>query len=132
YYTLGDGVTPTGSVELDERNSINPWPSDHRAVLSTFTLTPPQPVAKASLPSPANLATNVSQNPALIWLSGSNATGHSVYLGVGSPSMLIASTTNNSLTLTNLLPNTIYSWRVDESTPAGTVGGDVWLFTTKA
>ena len=42
YFSAGDGVTVTNSTELDGRNSINPWPSDHRAVLSTFIVTPPR------------------------------------------------------------------------------------------
>ena len=131
HYSLGDGVTPTNSIELDERNSINPWPSDHRAVLTTFTLVPPTPFAKASLPSPANQATNVSQNPTLLWLTGSNATNHAVYFGIGSPSALLANTTNTFVPFSNLLTATTYHWRVDEFTPTGTVTGDVWSFTTR-
>jgi len=131
HYSLGDGVTPTSSIELDERNSINPWPSDHRAVLTTFTLVPPIPLAKASLPSPTNQATNVSQNPTLLWLTGSNATNHAVYFGIGSPANFITNTTNTFVTLTNLAPATTYYWRVDESAPTGVVTGDVWSFTTK-
>ena len=131
HYSLGDGVTPTNSIELDERNSINPWPSDHRAVLTTFTLLPPTPLDKASRPSPAHLATNVSQNPVLIWLPGSNATSHAVYFGPISPGILITNTTNNFVALSNLPPATTYYWRVNESTPTGAVTGDLWSFTTK-
>ena len=40
YFSAGDGVTVTRCTELDGRNSTNPWPSDHRAVLSTFVLSP--------------------------------------------------------------------------------------------
>ena len=50
YFSAGDGVTVTNSTELDGRNSINPWPSDHRAVLSTFLLKPPPLTGKASSP----------------------------------------------------------------------------------
>jgi hypothetical protein len=131
HYSLGDGVTPTNSIELDERNSINPWPSDHRAVLTAFTLVPPTPLAKASLPSPANLATNVTLNPTLLWLSGRDATNHAVYFGIGGPATLIANTTNTAVPRTNLLPATTYYWRVDEFTPTGAVTGDVWSFTTR-
>ncbi len=41
YYSKGDGAKPTHSTELDHRNGVNPWPSDHRAVITTFKLTPP-------------------------------------------------------------------------------------------
>lgn len=40
YFSTGDGVAVKRVTELDGRNSVNPWPSDHRAVLSTFILTP--------------------------------------------------------------------------------------------
>jgi|ERR1051326_4540625 endonuclease/exonuclease/phosphatase family metal-dependent hydrolase len=40
YFATGDGVAVRNSTELDGRNSVKPWPSDHRAVLSTFILTP--------------------------------------------------------------------------------------------
>jgi hypothetical protein len=132
HYSLGDGVTPTSSIELDERNSINPWPSDHRAVLTTFTLTPPTPLDKASLPAPANLATNIPLNPHLIWLPGSNATNHAVYFGTSSPGILTTNTTNNFVALGNLLPAMTYFWRINESTSTGVVTGDVWSFTTKS
>jgi endonuclease/exonuclease/phosphatase family metal-dependent hydrolase len=36
YYRSSRGLVPTSSTELDERNSVKPWPSDHRAVLTTF------------------------------------------------------------------------------------------------
>jgi GNAT superfamily N-acetyltransferase/endonuclease/exonuclease/phosphatase family metal-dependent hydrolase len=42
YFSAGDGVAVKSATELDGRNSVNPWPSDHRAVLSTFVLTPPR------------------------------------------------------------------------------------------
>lgn len=131
YYSPGDGATPISSSELDERNSINPWPSDHRAVLTTFTLVPPTPLNQASLPYPANQATNVAISPTLLWLAGSNATNHAVYFGQGSPANLVTNTTNTFVTLTNLSPLTTYHWRVDESTPTGVVTGDVWSFTTR-
>jgi endonuclease/exonuclease/phosphatase family metal-dependent hydrolase len=40
YFSEGDGVVVKSAAELDGRNSVNPWPSDHRAVLSTFVLSP--------------------------------------------------------------------------------------------
>jgi endonuclease/exonuclease/phosphatase family metal-dependent hydrolase len=131
HYSQGDGVTVSSAVELDERNSINPWPSDHRAVLSSFTLTPPVLLAKASSPSPAHNATNVALNPTLSWLPGSNATSHAVYFATDSSGVLITNTTEVSVPLTNLLADTVYYWHVNESTPTGTVTGDVWSFTTK-
>jgi endonuclease/exonuclease/phosphatase family metal-dependent hydrolase len=38
YYLASSPTTPTRSIVLDERAGIDPWPSDHRAVLSTFQI----------------------------------------------------------------------------------------------
>jgi hypothetical protein len=131
HYSLGDGANPTNSVELDQRNSANPWPSDHRAVITTFAITPPKPLDKASLPIPAHQATNVALNPTLSWLAGSNATAHAVFFGTNSPGLLLTNTTAASVALTNLLAGVVYYWRVNESTPTGAVTGDIWSFTTR-
>ena len=131
HYSQGDGANPTNSVELDQRNSVNPWPSDHRAVITIFAITPPTPLDKATLPLPSHQATNVSLNPTLSWLPGSNATSHAVYFGTNSPGLLLTNTTAASFPLSNLLPGTVYYWRVNESTPTGAVTGDVWSFTTR-
>ncbi len=80
-YSANDGVTVLEAYELDGRNSANPWPSDHRAVLSAFRLTPPIPEAKTTLPSPADGATNVTVNPTLTWLPGMEALSHDLYFG---------------------------------------------------
>jgi endonuclease/exonuclease/phosphatase family metal-dependent hydrolase len=39
YYSRGDGITVVSAGELDGRNSVKPWPSDHRAVVAVFRLT---------------------------------------------------------------------------------------------
>jgi endonuclease/exonuclease/phosphatase family metal-dependent hydrolase len=40
YFSAGDGVEVKSATELDGRNSVAAWPSDHRAVLSSFVLGP--------------------------------------------------------------------------------------------
>jgi endonuclease/exonuclease/phosphatase family metal-dependent hydrolase len=130
HYSLGDGTTPVTSVELDERNSINPWPSDHRAVLTTFAVTPPLLLEKASSPAPSNGATKVSLFPMLNWLPGSNAIGHAVYFGTNTSPELLTNTTGTSIALTNLSSLTTYFWRIDEITPNGSITGDLWSFAT--
>src|SRR5262249_4183996 len=39
HYAMASAVTPIQSMELDARNCVRPWPSDHRAVMTTFRLT---------------------------------------------------------------------------------------------
>lgn len=130
HYSIGEGITPMTSIELDERNIINPWPSDHRAVLTTFTLTPPSLPDKASGPVPSNDAIKVPLAPTLNWLPGSNATSHVVYFSTNNSPELLTNTTSTVVGLTNLLSRTTYYWRVDEITPEGSVAGDLWKFTT--
>jgi endonuclease/exonuclease/phosphatase family metal-dependent hydrolase len=132
YYAPRSGVAASASVELDERNSVDPWPSDHRAVLTTFSLTPPTPSDKATLPAPANQSTNMALSFNLLWLAGNHATSHSVYMGTNGPTLLVTNTSASNLALTNLTQGTTYFWRVDETTPSGVVTGDVWSFTTRA
>ena len=50
YYSAGDGISVVSATELDGRNSVNPWPSDHRAVLGVFRLTPPTPAPGVTNP----------------------------------------------------------------------------------
>jgi endonuclease/exonuclease/phosphatase family metal-dependent hydrolase len=130
HYSLGDGTAPIASIELDERNSINPWPSDHRAVLTTFMLTPPLLPDKANSPVPSNGAMKVSLSPTLNWLPGNNALGHAVYFGTNASPELLTNTSVTTIALTNLLPLTAYYWRVDEVIPDGSITGDLWTFAT--
>jgi endonuclease/exonuclease/phosphatase (EEP) superfamily protein YafD len=132
YFSGSNGTTVTASTELDGRNSLNPWPSDHRAVLSTFTLTPPAPAAKATRPYPASGASRVGLINRLSWLPASNATAHIIYFGTNPPGSLIvtqASAVFNPGPLTN---GVTYYWRVDEVTPSGVATGDEWTFNTGA
>ncbi|HMJ66002.1 MAG TPA: endonuclease/exonuclease/phosphatase family protein, partial [Candidatus Binatia bacterium] len=132
FFSRGDGTTVVESTELDGRNSANPWPSDHRAVISRFTLTPPVLANKASQPSPAAGATNIPQNVALSWLPGSNTLSHQVYFGMTGPGVFRTNTTNTTLAPGPLAPGTTYYWRVDEVKSSGVVTGDVWSFTTSS
>ncbi len=47
-YSGGNNVVCTVSEELDSRNSVTPWPSDHRAVVSTFSLAEPNATPQAA------------------------------------------------------------------------------------
>ncbi|MCW5555956.1 MAG: endonuclease/exonuclease/phosphatase family protein [Verrucomicrobiae bacterium] len=132
YYSLGDGATPTHSIELDARNSANPWPSDHRAVLTTFTLTPPTLGGTVGAPFPADNATSVRGNVLLTWLPASNMVSQAVYFGTNSPGELRVNTTHSYFSPGSLLPGTTYFWRVDTTTTGGVVTGSVWSFTTAA
>jgi endonuclease/exonuclease/phosphatase family metal-dependent hydrolase len=130
FFSAGDGMTLLESTELDARNSVSPWPSDHRAVISRFTLTPPVSADKATQPSPANGAANVAQNVLLSWLRGSNTLSHNVYFGT--TPVFRTNETNTTFAPGPLVMDTTYYWRVDEVKSSGVVTGDVWSFTTRS
>jgi endonuclease/exonuclease/phosphatase family metal-dependent hydrolase len=131
YYSLNDGAVPIASTELDSRNiNVNPWPSDHRAVLSTFSLSLPVPQVKASSPVPGHALTTAPLRPVMTWVPGSGTTSHNVYFGTTSPGALQGNQTGSKFLPGLLAPNTTYYWRVDEVKSGGTTSGDVWSFRT--
>jgi endonuclease/exonuclease/phosphatase family metal-dependent hydrolase len=125
-------VSAVESMELDARNSANPWPSDHRAVLSRFRLILSPASDRATQPVPASGATQISTRPTLTWTAGTDALAHRVYFGTPSPGVFRTNQTNAVFVPGALLPGTTYYWRVDESGASGTVTGQVWSFTTAA
>jgi hypothetical protein len=131
FFSGSDGMTLLESIELDGRNSSNPWPSDHRAVISHFTLMPPVLADKASQPSPADGAVNVPSTVLLGWLPGSNTLSHNIYFGAASPGLFRTNQTNATFAPAALARHTTYYWRVDEVKSSGVVTGDVWSFTTR-
>ncbi|MFO1477758.1 MAG: endonuclease/exonuclease/phosphatase family protein [Verrucomicrobiota bacterium] len=131
YYAHNTAATPVNSTELDEHNCVNPWPSDHRAVSTVFSLVPPAATDQAGKPWPVSNATRVDVTTPLSWLPGSNAVEHAVYFGTVNPPPFLTNTTNPTLTVSNLAGGTQYFWRVDEITPDGTLTGAVWSFVTR-
>ena len=86
---------------------------------------------EAHFPSPADGATNAI-SLVLSWTPGKNAIMHNVHYGKD-PAMLLPvqmMSMNTSYDPGALAPDTTYYWRVDEFTPAGTVTGPVWSFST--
>jgi len=132
YYSGGDGMTTTASTDVDSRNdNVNPWPSDHRALLSTFSLALPASQTQPSSPVPANAGTSAPLRPAMTWIPGKNATSHNIYFGTTSPGNFVTNLVTDSLFKPGRLsPNTTYYWHVDEVTAGGNVTGAVWSFKT--
>ena len=133
-YSCGNNVICTASEELDGRNSANPWPSDHRAVVSTFSLEEPAPTPKAINPAPPNDVGYMDVNVDLGWTPGVGALSHDVYFGTN-PTPDTGQFQDNQ-TQTSFDPGTLqyatkYYWRIDEVSTGGTETGDVWSFTTR-
>jgi phosphodiesterase/alkaline phosphatase D-like protein len=86
---------------------------------------------KASNPSPANSATQVTINPTLSWTPGAGAISHDVYLGTANPPVSFVNVTVASYSPATLATDTTYYWRVNERDSFGGVAiGDIWSFTT--
>lgn len=132
HYALGDEVTAVSSTELDGRNSVSPWPSDHRAVVTVFRLSPPTLGSAPSAPTPAHGAEQVARDTVLTWLPASNMVSQAVYFGSNSPGTFRANVTNSFFNPGNLAPGTPYYWRIDTTWPGGVLTGAVWSFTTAA
>lgn len=124
YYSSNDSVVPTASTE------INSTVSDHRAVISTFTLAMPVSQTKASSPIPAPDLLVAPLRPVMTWVPGTSAISHHVYFGPTSPGTLLTNQTLSKFSPGRLNPNTTYFWRVDEVKASGTTTGDVWSFKT--
>ncbi|MCK4958557.1 MAG: hypothetical protein KAT00_04145, partial [Planctomycetes bacterium] len=88
---------------------------------------------KASTPVPPDNAIAVKTDADLMWLEGYKATSHNVYLGTDPGSLVFqGNKTNNIYDPGVLTANTVYYWRIDAVTPAGTITGDVWSLDTGA
>jgi regulation of enolase protein 1 (concanavalin A-like superfamily) len=93
---------------------------------------------KATNPVPTNGAGNVETN-LLAWKPGDRAAKHDVYLGTSFADVNNADTSTpdiykgrqdpNTFTATNLIPGTVYYWRIDEVNLPNIWRGDVWSFT---
>lgn len=134
------------------RNTQYYWRIDEKNTAGTtagtvwsFTTLPDAPT-KATMPSPADAATNqnVNSDPAiplsLGWTAGTNATSHDVYFGTNQTTVTNATTATAGIFRGNqagvsfdpgsLTAGTQYFWRIDEKNSGGTTKGDVWSFTT--
>ena len=129
-YSAASGISPTTSITIDETNSSPNFDSDHRGVLTTYSLTPPARKSTASIPLPATSSTGTQIRPFLSWLPSIGATSHNVFFGTTNPPPSIGNQANSYYNAGLLKPSTKYYWRIDEVTSGGTVTGAVWSFTT--
>lgn len=87
----------------------------------------------ASNPLPANGAADVPWSTVITWTAGSAATSHDVYFGMENLPLFIGNQTTATFDPAgDLLPDTVYYWRIDERNDAGVTEGTVWSFRTAA
>ncbi len=123
------------TISVSWQSSLIPKQVIPSAVLS--------PVVRASLPSPANGAADVSQNPRLTWSGISTDARHDLYLGDDADAVAQATATTAGIykgrldvtttIVENLQAGRTYYWRVDEvvaGDPQSPIKGNLWSFTT--
>ncbi len=92
----------------------------------TDTVTPGQ----AHDPSPPSGTLTIHCQATLLWQAGEDTVSHDVYFGIGSTPTFRCNQKTTWLTVDNLVPDTVYFWRVDEVGPTGTTTGPLWWFRT--
>jgi hypothetical protein len=138
-FTKAQELAPTGADGMDgyksatgadETPSVTHTATTERQTLIGFVVNAP---LKATVPNPANTATEVSPSLELDWTAGAGATSRDVYFGTSSPGTFRGNQTSTTYDSgTTLSPATTYYWRIDEINAGGTTTGDVWSFTTVA
>ena len=129
YVSTGDGVGILESAVLDERNSVKPWPSDHRAVLTRVKLPQSKPQKQASQPIPATGSMAITPTAQLCWLPGEGAESHRVFFGTNSNPPLWGEVLTQPIAIPSLRPDGHYYWRIDSVTATEVISGPVWEFT---
>jgi len=109
---------------VDARNDAGTTPGN----IWSFTIM--NPPGQASNPIPADLAIDVLASIIMEWQPGTEATSHDVYFGTETDPPFLINVSQPAHDVENLLPGTIYYWRVNEINAVGTAPGVVWQFTT--
>lgn len=135
---IGDMNFKRDKYELKLRPAPDPVPSIITIISSLGGMItvpvvgapPPATPGQTHSPSPADLATFVSNTPTLGWSSGGNTDSFRVHFGTSANPPQVSSQTGTSYTPGTLLDNTTYYWRVDAVNANGTTTGPQWQFTT--
>ena len=139
-YYFQNCIRPAGNYDWFKNNMItaegSPNPED---VTPAWTFAGkwnpeeslPSVLPFAFLPKPGNGQIRVSTQPMLSWVPGRNAQSHNVYFGTAPDPDFIGNTMERTFQPGQLLPDSIYFWRVDEVTDEGIIEGDLWHFRTQ-
>ena len=126
---------PAGAMDA---NTLYYWRIDPNNEYGTTTgdvwsfTTAAGPPDKATNPSPANAATDVTIKTDLSWTAAGGAANYDLYFGTSSPGSLIGNQAGTTYDTGTMDSNTVYYWRIDPNGTGGKTTGDVWSFTTMA
>jgi hypothetical protein len=119
---LNPSTTYYWKIEEIEANGTK-----HAGGVWSFTTVP----AEATVPSPADGATNVAPDATLSWKPGVRAVSHDVYFGMSSPPPFIGNQAESSYNSGGLRLTGTFYWQIDEIDADGTKHiGTVWSFST--
>lgn len=126
-------VSGTGAVTLYVASQQGGYSGPNTVIAQTAGEQQAQLPAQASNPLPADGEIDVPGNVLLVWDAGEGAASHDVYFGTANPPDYIGNQTSLSYDPTgDLIPDTVYYWRIDERNDAGATEGTLWSFRTAA
>jgi lysophospholipase L1-like esterase len=115
---LLDGVHPNGDGQFLAASILIP------------TIQEATGLHPARIVAPTNLHQGLSLDQRLAWAAGPGTISHEVYLGTDPAPSFVTNQVGTTYDPGELQPETTYYWRINEITPAHTVTGQVWRFTT--
>jgi Carbohydrate family 9 binding domain-like len=133
-YPIPDGLVPGTTYywridEVNDTNAASPWKGN----IWSFSIEP----YTAYNPDPPDGTEFVATDATLSWTPGFGAKLHHVYLGTnrqdveaGAPTTYKGPTGVARYVASNLEPEQVYYWRVNEFDGTTTHEGDIWAFTT--
>jgi hypothetical protein len=117
----------SGSSGIFAQNQNETPPGYHTTFDDVFSTSGPAAV----MPSPADGATDAPVDAELSWIEASFATSRELWFGkAGAMEKVDPAPAGTSYAPSSLELGQTYQWRVDQVSPAGTVGGHLWTFTT--
>jgi endonuclease/exonuclease/phosphatase (EEP) superfamily protein YafD len=125
YYSTGD-ATPLTSATIDVTAS------DHRAVLTRFEIGEPARAEAPRLELPRDGWSDIPRHPLLSWTPALETASQTLYLEPQGGSALTVDIDASHWIPPLLEAAKTYQFRVESTTPTGTISSQTWSFTTRA
>jgi hypothetical protein len=133
---LKSAIKSNGSdVKLTFEMASYPDNSNSFFVMNGFTIGMPDTTMipeQTKLLSPINGFKNVSLDPVLKWSESNFTDSYNVYLDTENPPQSFVNVQNNEYTVSSLIPDKTYFWRVEAVNNNGKVSSEIRSFETKS